>query len=148
MVVLDGDREVIRPAKLWNDTETAPDGGWLLKQLPGGASDWANAVGSVPVAAFTVTKLSWLHRTEPEHWARLAHLLLPHDWMTMRLTGELVTDRGDAFCCMFEALNQCEQELTLKSQLAIDRGPINDRVAQPQNRQVSDGDDPGCSRPP
>lgn len=96
MVVLDGDREVIRPAKLWNDTETAPDGGWLLKQLPGGASDWANAVGSVPVAAFTVTKLSWLHRTEPEHWARLAHLLLPHDWMTMRLTGELVTDRGDA----------------------------------------------------
>ena len=49
MVVLDADREVIRPAKLWNDTESAPDAGWLLKQLPGGASDWATAVGSVPV---------------------------------------------------------------------------------------------------
>ncbi len=96
MVVLDADREVIRPAKLWNDTETAPDAGWLLKQLPGGASDWAAAVGSVPVAAFTVTKLSWLHRTEAEHWAKLAHVVLPHDWMTMRLTGQLVTDRGDA----------------------------------------------------
>ena len=96
MVVLDADRNVIRPAKLWNDTETAPDAGWLLKQLPGGASDWAAAVGSVPVAAFTVTKLSWLHRTEPENWARVAHVVLPHDWMTMRLTGELVTDRGDA----------------------------------------------------
>ncbi len=96
MVVLDGDREVIRPAKLWNDTETAADAGWLIEQLPGGAADWAAAVGSVPVAAFTVTKLSWLHRSEPDNWARLAHVVLPHDWMTMRLTGELVTDRGDA----------------------------------------------------
>ena len=61
-----------------------------------GAADWAAAVGSVPVAAFTVTKLSWLHRSEPDNWARLAHVVLPHDWMTLRLTGELVTDRGDA----------------------------------------------------
>jgi xylulokinase len=96
MVVLDASLEVIRPAKLWNDTETAPDAGWLLKQLPGGPADWAAAVGSVPVAAFTVTKLSWLHRSEPENWSKVAHVLLPHDWMTFRLTGELVTDRGDA----------------------------------------------------
>jgi len=96
MVVLDSDREVVRPAKLWNDTESAPDAGWLIKQLAGGAADWAAAVGSVPVAAFTVTKLSWLHRSEPDNWARLAHVVLPHDWMTFRLTGELVTDRGDA----------------------------------------------------
>ena len=96
MVVLDADREVVRPAKLWNDTETAPDAGWLIKQMPGGATAWAKSVGSVPVASFTATKLSWLHRSEPEHWARLAHVVLPHDWMTMRLTGELVTDRGDA----------------------------------------------------
>lgn len=96
MVVLDSDREVIRPAKLWNDTETAADAGWLVKQLSGGAGDWAAAVGSVPVAAFTMAKLSWLHRSEPENWARVAHVVLPHDWMTMRLTGQLVTDRGDA----------------------------------------------------
>jgi xylulokinase len=50
----------------------------------------------VPVAAFTVAKLSWLHRSEADNWARLAHVVLPHDWMTYRLTGELVTDRGDA----------------------------------------------------
>ncbi len=96
MVVLDADRQVIRPAKLWNDTESAADAGWLVDQLPGGAADWAAAVGSVPVAAFTATKLSWLHRTEPDNWAKLAHVVLPHDWMTLRLTGELVTDRGDA----------------------------------------------------
>ncbi|MEP7201193.1 MAG: xylulokinase [Ilumatobacteraceae bacterium] len=96
MVVLDEARGVVRPAKLWNDTETAPDAGWLIKQLPGGAADWANAVGSVPVAALTVSKLSWLHRSEPENWEKVAHIVLPHDWMTLRLTGELTTDRGDA----------------------------------------------------
>jgi xylulokinase len=96
MVALDAAGEVIRPAKLWNDTESAPDAGWLLKQLPGGAAAWAAAVGSVPVASFTVTKLSWLHRSEPEAWRRLAHVLLPHDWLTYRLTGQYVTDRGDA----------------------------------------------------
>lgn len=96
MVALDEAGDVIRPAKLWNDTECAPDAGWLLKQLPGGAADWVAACGSVPVAAFTIAKLSWLHRTEPENWARLAHVLLPHDWMTYRLAGAMFTDRGDA----------------------------------------------------
>jgi xylulokinase len=100
MVVLDAGGEVVRPAKLWNDTESAPDAGWCVKQLAGGATGWAEAVGSVPVAALTVTKLSWLHRSEPDSWARLAHVLLPHDWLTARLAslgpGTYVTDRGDA----------------------------------------------------
>jgi xylulokinase len=96
MVALDAERRVVRPAKLWNDTESAPDADWLVRQLPGGAEAWAGAVGSVPVAAFTITKLSWLHRSEPDSWARVAHVVLPHDWMTFRLSGALVTDRGDA----------------------------------------------------
>ncbi len=96
MVVLDEVGSVIRPAKLWNDTESAPDAAWLIEQLPGGAGAWAEACGTVPVASLTVAKLSWLHRNEPGSWARLAHVLLPHDWLTWRLTGALVTDRGDA----------------------------------------------------
>jgi xylulokinase len=48
------------------------------------------------VASLTITKLSWLHRSEPDNWARLAHVLLPHDWLTYRLCEERVTDRGDA----------------------------------------------------
>ena len=96
MVAMDAAGQVIRPAKLWNDTESAPDAGWLIKQLDRGATAWAEACGSVPVAAFTVTKLSWLHRSEPDHWDRLARVLLPHDWLTWRLTGRCTTDRGDA----------------------------------------------------
>ena len=95
MVVLDERGEVVRPAKLWNDTESAPDAGWLIGQL-GGAAAWVERTGSVPRAAFTATKLSWLHRSEPAAWQRLRRVLLPHDWMTLQLTGQFVTDRGDA----------------------------------------------------
>ena len=62
LVLTDAAGASLRPAKLWNDTESAPDARWLLDQLPGGAEAWAEAVGSVPVAAFTITKLSWVHR--------------------------------------------------------------------------------------
>jgi xylulokinase len=96
MVALDRDGEVIRPAKLWNDTESAPDAAALIERLPGGRAAWADACGLVPVASFTVTKLAWLRRQEPEAWRRLAHVVLPHDWLTSRLTGRLTTDRGEA----------------------------------------------------
>jgi xylulokinase len=96
MVVLGRDGEVLRPAKLWNDTESAPDTGMLLAALPGGQSGWATACGSVPVPSFTITKLHWLGRCEPETLRRTAAVLLPHDWLTYRLTGRRTTDRGDA----------------------------------------------------
>jgi xylulokinase len=95
MVVLDDMDEVLRPAKLWNDTESAPDAEDLVAEL-GGPAAWAEACGSVPVASFTITKLRWLQRCEPETFARVASVLLPHDWLTFQLTGERVTDRGDA----------------------------------------------------
>ncbi|HWS46689.1 MAG TPA: FGGY family carbohydrate kinase, partial [Acidimicrobiia bacterium] len=94
LVVLDARGAVVRPAKLWNDGESAPDAQWLRGKLTD--AEWARACGSVPVAAFTITKLSWLHRSEPESWARLARVCLPHDWLTAQLTGDLTTDRGDA----------------------------------------------------
>ena len=95
MVALDDAGRPVHPAKLWNDTESAPDADWLLTRLDG-AQGWADAVGSVPVAAFTATKLSWLHRSHPDQWARLARVMLPHDYVTHRLTGAFTTDRGDA----------------------------------------------------
>ena len=94
LVVCDANGAVIRPAKLWNDTQSAPDADWLRSKLDD--AGWANACGSVPVAAFTITKLSWLHRREPDAWARIARVCLPHDWLTRQLTGAWTTDRGDA----------------------------------------------------
>lgn len=96
MVTLDADGEVVRPALLWNDTRSAKAAEDLTTEL-GGPRAWAEAVGSVPVASFTVTKLRWLAEHEPDAADRVARVLLPHDWLTWRLTGgDAVTDRGDA----------------------------------------------------
>jgi xylulokinase len=95
LVVLDEGGAVLRPAKLWNDTESAPDAEALVDELGGGGA-WAEACGSVPVASFTITKLRWLRDHEPDAFARVAAVLLPHDWLTFRLTGGETTDRGDA----------------------------------------------------
>ena len=63
----------------------------------GGPAWWAEHTGSVPNASFTVTKLRWLADHEPDNAARIAPVLLPHDWLTWRLGAtEPVTDRGDA----------------------------------------------------
>ncbi len=95
MVALDVSGDPIHPAKLWNDTESSDDAQRLIDQL-GSAAAWVEAVGSVPVAAFTITKLSWLRRTRPNAWANIDRVMLPHDYLTHRLTGEFTTDRGDA----------------------------------------------------
>jgi xylulokinase len=94
MVVLDESMQVIRPAKLWNDTESAAQAAALVDAI--GAEAWADSTGSVPVAAFTVTKLAWLRDNEPANFDRVRLVMLPHDWLTFRLSGQAVTDRGDA----------------------------------------------------
>ena len=100
MVVLDDAGAVVRPALLWNDTRSAVAGDRLVA-ANGGPVEWAKAVGSVPLASFTITKLAWLAEHEPDAAARTAAVCLPHDWLTWRLAGmsgldALVTDRGDA----------------------------------------------------
>ena len=81
MVALDESGEVVRPALLWNDTRSAQDAADLVREL-GGAATWAEAIGSVPVAAFTVTKARWMARVEPANAARTARMMLPHDYLT------------------------------------------------------------------
>jgi xylulokinase len=94
LVALDAALTPVRPAKLWNDTESASQAAAMVERF--GAAQWARACGSVPVASFTVTKLAWLREVEPSSYARLARACVPHDWLTLRLAGRLVTDRGDA----------------------------------------------------
>ena len=106
MVCLDDAGDVVRPALLWNDVRSADAAAELVAELGDGDPDegarrWAEAVGTVPVASLTVTKLRWLVDHEPHHAERLAAVALPHDWLTWRLRGratvdDLVTDRSDA----------------------------------------------------
>lgn len=102
MVVLDGDGAPVRDALLWNDTRSAPQAADLVAEL-GGAQACAEALGSVLVASFTSTKLRWLRDHEPDHAARVARVLLPHDYVSAHLAApggtpfaDPFTDRGDA----------------------------------------------------
>ena len=94
LVLVDEAGEPLRPAKLWNDTESAPQTEALV--AASGADVWVDRCGSVPAPAFTVTKLAWVAEHEPELIDRIDRVMLPHDYLTWRLTGEHVTDRGDA----------------------------------------------------
>ncbi|WP_156252993.1 xylulokinase [Pseudactinotalea terrae] len=110
MVALDSDGAVVRDALLWNDTRSAKAARDLITELgdgrPGsGEKAWADAVGIVPVASFTITKLRWLAENEPANAERVEAVALPHDWLTWRIAGDgpgteglsrLITDRSDA----------------------------------------------------
>lgn len=99
MVCLDETGAVVRPALLWNDLRSGPAAAALVDEL--GGAGWAQAVGVVPVASFTITKLRWLAEHEPGAASRTAAVCLPHDWLTWKLLGargigSLSTDRSDA----------------------------------------------------
>lgn len=95
LIVTDENGNPLRPAKLWNDTTSAAEAKWLTEH-GGGVHSWVEATGSALRAAFTITKLAWLVNHEPGVLAQVKHLLLPHDWLTSKLTDRWVTDRGDA----------------------------------------------------
>ena len=94
MVLLDEGGDAVRPAKLWNDTTSSAEADAMVAAI--GADAWANSVGSLPVAAFTITKVAWVAAHEPELLKRVARVMLPHDYLTWRLCDQHVTDRGDA----------------------------------------------------
>jgi xylulokinase len=95
LVLLDEQLAVIRPAKLWNDTETAPENAELIARL-GGAQACFDRFGVIPLTGYTVSKLLWVKQHEPENFARIRHILLPHDYLNFWLTGELRAEYGDA----------------------------------------------------
>ena len=128
MVALDSQQEVVRDALLWNDTRSAQAAEDLIQDL-GGPSAWSQAVGSVPVAAFTVSKLRWMAQHEPENAERTHSVVLPHDYLTWLLagkSGEPTTDRGDAsgtgyWSPLTGAYRQDLVELAIGHELALPR---------------------------
>ncbi len=94
LVVLDAAGRPLRPAILWNDTRSGPQTEWLIAAL--GRETWASRIGTVPVPSITVTRWAWLREMEPDVATATRFIRLPHDFLTERLTGRGVTDRGDA----------------------------------------------------
>lgn len=94
-VPLDARHGVIRPAKLWCDTSTTSQCEQFRQTLGGRAAVIA-LVGNDMLPGFTAPKILWLKQEEPHNYARLAHVALPHDFLNLRLTGDLRMEYGDA----------------------------------------------------
>lgn len=94
-VPLDAEGAVIRPAKLWCDTSTAPECALLTKKL-GGEKAVIRQVGLPFLPGYTAPKILWLKRHEPANFKRLRHVLLPHDYLNFYLTGRYFMEYGDA----------------------------------------------------
>jgi len=91
-VLLDTDQRPIRPAILWNDSRAAN----ACEQLRGAVQDIGQIAGVLPLPGFTAPKIMWLKQNEPENYNRIASILLPKDYVGLRLHSELATDTSDA----------------------------------------------------
>ncbi len=95
LVALDAADRPVRPAKLWNDTTTAPDCVALTERMGGEAAVHA-ATGNVFLPGYTAPKIEWLRRAEPRAYAESRRFGLPHDYLNLFLTGTFATEAGDA----------------------------------------------------
>jgi xylulokinase len=94
LVVLDEAERILRPAILWNDQRTGAECAEIEERL--GLRRLVGLTGNRALPGFTAPKLLWLRRHEPEVYERIAHVLLPKDYVRLRLTGERAIDATDA----------------------------------------------------
>ncbi len=95
LVVLDAQDEVVRPAKLWCDTSTTSQCDQIAHEF-GGQPGCIALAGNAILPGYTIPKLLWLKQHEPEHFAKVTTVLLPHDYLNFWLTGVKRMEYGDA----------------------------------------------------
>lgn len=140
-VILDKADRVIRPAKLWCDTETVSQCG-LITSRAGGPEAVQKLIGNQIAVGFTASKLLWLKENEPENYAAIETVMLPHDYINYWLTGEKVTEYGDASgTAYFDVENRRWSAEILK---AIDPGG---KLADSLPRMLEPGEAAGLLRP-
>ncbi|PPJ20735.1 xylulokinase [Nocardia nova] len=134
LVALDDSHRPVRDALLWNDVRSAEAADDLVAEL-GGPQAWLDAVGSVPVAAFTAAKLRWMADHEPELADRVTRVMLPHDYLTWRLLGGSdaapTTDRSDASGTGYWSAVEGRYREDLLALAFRDRAPQLPRVLEP-----------------
>jgi xylulokinase len=94
LVVLDAEERVLRPAILWNDQRTAAECAEIEARV--GLERLIELTGNRALTGFTAPKLLWLRRHEPDVYSRIRHVLLPKDYVRLRLTGVHAIDAADA----------------------------------------------------
>ena len=94
-VPVDAQGKVLHPVKLWNDTSTSAECD-LITSCAGGTESLLENEGNLILPGYTASKILWFKRTHLDKYSRMAHILLPHDYINFWLTGEAVMEYGDA----------------------------------------------------
>ena len=93
LVLLDASDRVLRPAILWNDQRTGAECDAIRDAV--GPDRLIEITGNDALPGFTAPKLVWVRDHEPDVWRRAAHVLLPKDYLRLRLTGDHALDKAD-----------------------------------------------------
>lgn len=106
LVALDSDDQVIRPAILWNDGRSTEETDYLNTVI--GKEKLSEYTANIAFAGFTAPKILWMKNKEPEHFARIAKIMLPKDYLAYRLSGVHCTDYSDASgMLLLDVKNKC-----------------------------------------
>jgi xylulokinase len=119
-VLLDASSEVLRPAILWNDQRTADACDEIRRAV--GPERLIQITGNDALPGFTAPKLVWVRDNEPEVWARIAHVLLPKDYVRLRLTGDYALDKADGAGTLLFDLAARDWSAEVLDALRIDSG--------------------------
>jgi xylulokinase len=129
-VLLDAQDEVVRSAIIWCDQRSEEQSKELEKLF--GLETLIQLTCNPPLTNFTLTKLLWVRDTEPENWARVAHVMLPKDYVRFRLTGERAIDMADASGTLLLDVTHRRWSTEVLSKSGIDVGLLPALYESPQ----------------
>ncbi|MCC6603718.1 MAG: xylulokinase [Anaerolineae bacterium] len=118
LVLLDAAGQVLRPALLWNDQRTGAECDEMRAVI--GKQRLIDITGNDALTGFTAPKILWVKNNEPEIYGRIAHILLPKDYVRYKLTGELATDKAGAAGTQLFDVRQRNWSAEVVEKLGID----------------------------
>jgi xylulokinase len=130
LVLLDGEGKVLRPAILWNDQRTAAQCAEITEKI--GARRLIAITGNRALTGFTAPKILWVRQNEPQVYARVAHILLPKDYVRYRLTGGFAVDKADGAGMLLFDLKQRGWSAAVLDELEIPAAWLPEAFEGPQ----------------
>ena len=139
LVALDRHDDVLRPAILWNDQRTEAECDLIRETI--GRDRLIAVTGNDALTGFTAPKLLWVRRNEPDVWSAIAHILLPKDFVRLRLTGDHAVDRADGAGTLLFDLAARDWSDEVVEALGIDRSwlPTDLRGTRDHRRDLTGG---------
>lgn len=119
LVPVASDGRVLRNAILWNDQRTGLEARLLSDAL--GDRELIRRTGNPAITGFQLPKILWLREHEPERFTNMSTALLPKDWLTLKLTGEAVTEPSDASGCGCLNLESGDWDDAVLAAVGLDR---------------------------